>query len=161
MRRCKRGVKEGQGQGQGSNLRGTCRAHVRFEFCLGRGEKTPPQNSKIHSTSSPAGPCSRSPTSAKQEGVPVPRTYSMNSPKVDLSYHGYRSSGSDVPAPTQATLHMRACASQGPTLECGLSGGLSARRGGRTRGDARVRARWGRTRSKTGHQLTKAAPRWG
>ena len=93
--------------------------------------------------------------------VPVPRTYSMNSPKVDLSYHGYRSSGSDVPAPTQATLHMRACASQGPTLECGLSGGLSARRGGRTRGDARVRARWGRNRSKTGHQLTKAAPRWG
>ena len=48
--------------------------------------------------------------------------YMMGAAKVDLSYHGYRSSGSDAPAPTQATLHMRAgappplplSASQGP-----------------------------------------------
>ena len=31
----------------------------------------------------------------------------MGAAEVDLSYHGYRSSGSDAPAPTQATLHMR------------------------------------------------------
>ena len=88
--------------------------------------------------------------------------YVMGAAFVDLSYHGYRSSGSDAPAPTQATLHMRAGASQGPTLECGLSGGLSARRGGRTRGDVRVRARWawrwGRTRSKTGHPAYQSRP---
>ena len=84
--------------------------------------------------------------------------YVMGAAFVDLSYHGYRSSGSDAPAPTQATLHMRAGASQGPTLECGLSGGLSARRGGRTRGDVRVRARWGRTHSKTGHPAYQSRP---
>ena len=42
------GSRRGRGEGRVQICWGTCRAHVRFEFCLGRGEKTPPQNSKIH-----------------------------------------------------------------------------------------------------------------
>ena len=48
----------------------------------------------------------------------------MGTAKVDLPPHGYGWGGSNAPAPTQPTLRMRACASQGPMLECGLCEGL-------------------------------------
>ena len=157
MRRCKRGVKGGQGRGQGSNLRGHLPGSCEVRVLFGTGRENPANKIKSTRPWSPAGPCRRH-LPSKDQGVPLRSMYVMGAAFVDLSYHGYRSSGSDAPAPTQATLHMRAGASQGPTLECGLSGGLSARRGGRTRGDVRVRARWGRTRSKTGHPAYQSRP---
>ena len=152
-------VKGGQGRGQGSNLRGHLPGSCEVRVLFGTGRENPAQKNPLD-LGHQLGLVTWSSEPAKQ-GVRVRDVRRMGGPKVDLPPHGHGWGGSNAPAPTQATLRMRVCASQGPMLECGRCEELSARRGGRTRRDVRVRARWGRTRSKTGRQLTTAAPPWG